>query len=129
MLQIDVSNLRNLTNEAIERAKAEKEKQEKEEEAKREQQRMNDILRAESVIYFIPSICEERAKAGEKRAIVMHLEYGKDYLGNVVSDKNLIGSGKIVFEECLRANLNPSLKYWHSDDGMDSGWDIEVSWS
>lgn len=128
MLQINVSNLRNLTNEAIARAKAEKEKQEQEEEAKREQQRMNDILRAENIIHVIPGICEEKARAGEKRAIVMNLQYGKDYFGTVVRAKDLIGSGKIVFDECLRANLNPSLKYWHSGDGMNSGFNIEVSW-
>lgn len=125
------ADLRKLTEEAVERGRLEHEDELQRIAEQEARQRRADELKAEGIIMQIPSKCEKEARNQRSHAVVMGLRYGKDHDqigGNVLEVAKLKGAGKIVYDYCKDAGLNPTLEYWWSGDGMDSGYNIVVRW-
>lgn len=125
------AELRKLTEEAVERGKREHQAELQRIAEQEARQRRADELKAEGIIMQIPSKCEKEARNQRSHAVVMGLRYGKDHDqigGNVLEVAKLKGAGKIVYDYCKDAGLNPTLEYWWSGDGMDSGYNIVVRW-
>lgn len=128
---IDPKHLRQLTDQAI--AKGQKARQDKlariaAEEARK--QRQAELL-AEQVIDQIPHKCEKEAEQERSHAVVMGMKWDRDYpfnSGKQPKPQDLIGAGKIVYEYCAKAGLNPTIEYWHDGMGMESGHNIVVHW-
>ena len=120
---INPVDLRKLTEAAVARGQ-----QEHEDELARiaEQQE----LEAEGVIMQIPSKCEKEARSQRSHAIVMGLKYKKHYNTTKTELKptELKGAAAIVWQYCVDAELQPTLEYWWSGDGMVSGFNIVVRW-
>jgi len=128
---ISPADLRKLTDQAIERGQIEHQDELQRIAEKETRQRRADELKAEGIIMQIPSKCEKEARNQRTHAVVMGLRYLKDHdqLGGTTLDATkLKGAGRIVFDYCKDAELQPTLEYWWSGDGMDSGYNIVVHW-
>lgn len=124
------TDLRQLTEAAV--ARGQQEHQDElvriAEEQKREQRKAE--LEAEGVVMQIPSKCEKEARSQRSHAIVMGLKYGKHHntTNNLLKPAELMGAAAIVWQYCVDAELKPTLEYWWSGDGMESGFNIVVHW-
>jgi hypothetical protein len=73
----------------------------------------------------------KEAKEGRDHAIVMGLKWGRDhdgYTGNELRYNQLKGPAAIVWNELVKAGLQPALEYWHDGMGMDGGFNIIIKW-
>jgi len=136
MSSIDIDNLRTLTAEAIKRGQKEHDRKLAEERLEVERKRKEEDLKAESIISQIPSRAETEARVGRSHAIVMGLGFG-DYdrplsfdgpRWDVCKSEWLKGAARKVYERCVAENLGPTLEYWYSGDGMNSGFNIVIHW-
>jgi hypothetical protein len=41
---------------------------------------------------------------------------------------NLSGVGRLVWEYCVGAKLNPTLEYWHDGVGINGGYNLVIHW-
>lgn len=91
-------------------------------------------LFAEHVLSKVPGKCRKAAvKQQADNAVVMQLKYRRDYKESRNTDRLdpalLQGPGKIVYNHLVAAGLNVTIDYWHSGDGMNSGYNLVVRWS
>lgn len=97
------------------------------EKAEKETARRKLVLaKAESVIEQIPSRAKREATAGRNHAIIMALKNDdwKEPSYNNSKPTNLIGVGRLVWEYCVEAKLNPTLEYWH----VKGGYNLVIHW-
>jgi hypothetical protein len=131
--KVDLKQLRQLTEQAIQRGKLKEEKRlaaiklEEERKAKREQ------LFAETVLAEFPDKCEKEAGRGRSHAIIMGLKYDRDYTYhgnnfNILTPERLTGPAAIVWKHLEEAELKPTLEHWHDGMGIDGGFNIVVHW-
>ena len=129
-IAISPADLRKLTEAAVARGQQENEDELARiaEEQKREQRKAE--LEAEGVVMQIPSKCEKEARSQRSHAIVMGLKYNKHHntIDNLLKPTELKGAAAIVWQYCVDAKLQPTLEYWWSGDGMESGFNIVVHW-
>lgn len=136
-LELDVSQLRKLTEQAIQRGK--------EKEAKHlagilaEQERTVKLhhLLASKILAQLPNKCEKEATQGRSHVIAMGLKHGRDFtysrepevfkLDSMPSNR-LKGPGEIVWNQLQISGLNPTIEYWHDGMGVHSGYNIVVHW-
>lgn len=127
---ISPADLRKLTEAAVARGQQEHEDElvRIAEEQKREQRKAE--LEAEGIIMQIPSKCEKEARSQRSHAIVMGLKYNKHHnaTNNLLKPTDLKGAAAIVWQYCVDAELQPTIEYWWSGDGMDGGFNILVHW-
>lgn len=125
IMQINIKDLQNRTVQSINAfsAKAEVEleiKRKKEQEEKKKQQK-----KANRIIARIPGIIEKSISKGEWDAVVMKMstkEYDPD-------ESSLpFGVARIVWDECKKNGLKVKADYWYGGDGMDSGYNLVISW-
>jgi hypothetical protein len=132
--QIDVAQLRQLTEKAIQRGKEKETKRLADVQAKNERQAKADQLLAAKVLAEVPDKCEREAGRERSHAIVMGLKWGRDYghsgpgSTNSLSQSQLKGPALIVWDYLQEQKLNPTLEYWHDGLGMNSGFNIVVKW-
>lgn len=88
------------------------------------------LAKAEHVIEQIPSRAKREATAGRNHAIVMALKSDDWKEASYTNSKptNLIGVGKLVWEYCVGAKLNPTLEYWHDGVGVNGGYNLVIHW-
>lgn len=123
--------LRQITVDAILRGQEEQRKklirirEENERKAKRDQ------LLAEQVLSQVPKKCRLEAAEGRTHAVVMGLEYSRDYerypSGNL-EHTALRGPGALVWNALRNAGLDCAIEYWHDGVGVNSGYNIIVKW-
>lgn len=122
----DPNKLKEITNAAIQRGKAEaEEKLRREAEAKRQREE-KDQLKAKQILEEVPAICEKAASEGLNKAIVLEVKSGDYSLPN--GKPVLRGAAALVFNALKEANLHPILDEWDDGCGMKSGWNIVVQW-
>lgn len=135
--QIDVAQLRQLTEQAIQRGKEKEAKKLADAQVKSERQAKVDQLLAAKILAEVPDKCEREAFRERSHAIVMSLNQGRDYecIGRNESAIRVIlpttllkGPALIVWNYLQEQKLNPSLEYWHDGVGMKSGYNIVVKW-
>ena len=135
-MNIDVSNLKAKTQEAIEKGKIRFAAEAKAAEAKRLAGIAEMRARADAVLAELPAKCEAAAARGEKAVMVME-EKGYSHFKSEFVDKgrgkrwtaNITGGhGLIVIDECEKAGLEVDVRYAHDGGGMESWAEIWVSW-
>lgn len=132
--EVDLVQLRNLTEQAIQRGKLKEEKRLADIRAEDERRVKRDQLFAAAVLAEFPDKCEREAGRGRSHAIIMGLKYGRDYVYgyggsfNSLSHDRLTGPGAIVWNYLQLAGLKPTIEYWRDGAGMDSGFNIIVHW-
>lgn len=134
-MKIDLKELHRMTEEAI--REGEKELQEKlaRERAEEELQEQVDLLKAKSILQQIPQRTHTEAKAGRRYATLMSIGHG-DYTRprdsttgwNVCKPEWLKGPSKIVYDECVKLELRPTIEHWHDGVGERSGFNILLHW-
>jgi hypothetical protein len=131
---IDLDKLKKLTAEAVERGRLAAEEAEKKRLEKEERKRKAAERKAQNVIDQIPDRAEREAKEGRNHAIVMSVKFD-DYKRpsnennfSILKPEWMVGACKIVYDYCKQAGLNPTLEYWWSGDGVDSGHNIVIHW-
>ena len=132
-LNIDIQNLQDTTQVAIEEAEERRQKKLATIKAKTERAARAAELKAEGIIAQIPDRCAKEAEQGRNHAVVMGLDWDKDYEHqsgnfNSLTHDRLKGSGAHVWNACQEANMNPTLEYWHDGCGIKSGFNIVVHW-
>ena len=127
--QIDVTQLRQLTEQAIQQGKEKEAKRLADVQAKNERQAKSDQLFAARVLAEVPDKCEKEASRERSHAIVMGLKWGRDHdYTNALTHDQLKGPASIVWNYLQEQKLNPTLEYWHDGIGMNSGFNIVVHW-
>jgi len=131
--EVDLAQLRQLTEQAIQRGKWKEEKRLADIKAEEERKAKRDQLFAATVLAEFPDKCEKEAGRGRSHAIIMGLKYDRDYTYqgsnfNTLSHDRLTGPGAIVWNYLQAAGLKPTIEYWHDGMGMDSGFNIVVHW-
>lgn len=130
--QVDLVQLRQLTEEAIQRGKLKEEKRLADIKAEDERKAKRDQLFAATVLAEFPDKCEKEAGRGRSHAIIMGLKYNRDYVYdgnyNSLTYDRLTGPGAIVWNYLQEAGLKPTIEYWHDGMGMDSGFNIVARW-
>lgn len=131
-MKINAKELRQKTDQAIIQGEKQRLQKLAAIEAKEKQKQLEDSIKADSIIEQIPSRCAKEAESGRDYAIVMSLKWMDDYKqpesnGNLKPEE-LFGAGKLVWNACVEAELNPTIEYWWSGDGMESGYNIVVHW-
>lgn len=140
--EVDLAQLRQLTEQAIQRGKWKEEKRLADIKAEDERKARSDQLFAATVLAEFPDKCEKEAGRGRSHAIIMGLKYNRDYVydgnfsgfyaransGNSLSYDRLTGPGAIVWNYLQAAGLKPTIEYWHDGIGMDSGFNIVARW-
>lgn len=131
---IDITKLKQLTADAVERGRREAEEAEKRRLEKEERRRKAVERKAQNVIDQIPDRAEREAKEGRSHAIVMSVKYEDYKRPSFVSNYSILkpewlqGACKLVYDYCKDAGLNPTLEYWWSGDGVDAGHNIVIHW-
>lgn len=120
---IDVSRLKKLTADAIQRGKEEAIAQEEARKKAAERRRLEDERKAQSIIDKIPERAEKAAGKGDSHLIVI-----RKTDSNYGDNHTLQGVDKIVYDYCLAAGLNPSVDYWHDGAGLEAGWSLTIHW-
>lgn len=125
----DPAELRQLTQKAIQEEKERHEKklallQEQDERKKLEHQ-----LFAENVLKQIPEKARQDAKNGRSHTIVMAMKWSRDFqYGTQLSYNDLKGPAAIVWNELIKARLNPKIESWDDGCGVESGYNIIIKW-
>lgn len=130
---VDVSNLKRLTQEAIQRGKAKKAKDEQEKQEKEERRLREQKHRAEGIIEQIPHLAEKAAHEAQSQAVVMKMKWTEDYTSTGVGHSRGISivhgsAADLVMKWCQEAGLRPTVEDWHDGCGMDSGYEIVIHW-
>jgi len=131
--EVDLAQLRQLTEQAIQRGKWKEEKRLVDIKVEDERKVKRDQLFAAAVLSDFPDKCEKEAGRGRSHAIIMGLKYSRDYVYqgnnfNSIHVELLTGPGAIVWNYLQEAGLKPSIEYWHDGMGMESGFNILVHW-
>jgi len=140
--EVDRAQLRQHTEQAIQRGKCKEETRLADIKAEDERKAKRDQLFAATVLAEFPDKCEKEAGRGRSHAIIMGLKYNRDYVydarmfGEFLNDGNfnslsydrLTGPGAIVWNYLQAAGLKPTIESWHDGMGMDSGFNIVVKW-
>lgn len=129
-IKIDVENLRNIT-ESVHHKNASKlaaklvANTKKNQEIKAKQKAI-----AENIMSEVAGKCEKAAGKGEYSCKIMELVRGRDYLGfpSSLAIHELQGVGKLVVETCHKNGLSCTVEYWHDGIGIESRFDLRVSW-
>jgi hypothetical protein len=130
---ISVSELKELTKQALAAAEAAKKAKEEKDKSEFFAKQTNEINRAKQIVLGIPEICKKEAMQGKNNAKIARLEY-QDYNGNfygigkVLDVNKLDGVGKVVWDHCVEAGLNPVLVHEHDGCGQDEWLELWVSW-
>ena len=128
---VDIAQLQQITENAIKRGEQEAaEKLAKIQAAEERKQRQYQLFAA-NVLAEVPDKCYKEAERQRTHAIAMGLKYDRDYQGvydNSLKPEQLIGPGRIVYDYLVKMNLKPTLEYWWSGDGMESGYNLVVHW-
>ncbi len=126
--------LRKITDEAVEKAKAEKLKaiEKKTEERRLEQERQ--INRAQMIMLGLPEAARKAALEGKNSVILFRLKT-EDYLTKKkyeyttdLSLHLLDGAAEIVAETCVKAGYKVFIRYDWDGGGMDSWHNFVVEW-
>ena len=78
--EVDLAQLRQLTEQAIQRGKWKEEKRLADIKAEDERKAKRDQLFAATVLAEFPDKCEKEAGRGRSHAIIMGLKYNRDYV-------------------------------------------------
>lgn len=132
-MNIDVSNLKAKTQEAIQKGKERLAAEQRAAEAKRLAEMR---AKADAVLADIPAKCEAAAAKGGKAIKVMEERNYSNQKAEFVDkgkgkrwDVSITGGhGLIVIEECERAGLQVEVRHAHDGVGMESWAEIWVSW-
>ncbi len=131
---VDVKKLKEMTAKAIYDGQ-EKARRLQEAAIKKEiRKKFDDELKASRIIDKIPIRAETEAAEGRNHCIVMSIkfeDYSRPHDANdwrVCDPKWLNGAAKLVWEYCVKAELNPTIEDWHDGMGMDSGHNIVIHW-
>lgn len=135
-MNIDVSNLKAKTQEAIQKSKERLAAEARAAEAKRLAEIAEMRAKADAVLADIPAKCEAAAAKGGKAIKVMEERNYSNQKAEFVDkgkgkrwDANITGGhGLIVIEECERAGLQVEVRHAHDGAGMESWAEIWVSW-
>lgn len=124
-------------NSAVSRRKqAEKIKREREQSrdlGAEEIEKEIDRLKAKLIVRQIPSRAKTEARLGRSFALLMSLKES-DYVrppesrADVCKPEWLKGAAALVWAECERAKINPSIQYWYADEGLRGGFNIVFHW-
>lgn len=130
--EVDLAQLRQLTEQAIQRGKEKEAARLAGVNAENERKLKRDQLLAATILAEFPDKCEKEAGRGRSHAIIMSLKYNRDYTHdtnfNTLQPDRLTGPGAIVWKYLKSAKLNPTIEYWHDGMGMASGFNILVHW-
>lgn len=135
-MNINVSDLKAKTQQAIEKGKERLAAEAKAAEAKRLAGIAEMRAKADAVLAELPAKCEAASAKGEKAVEVMSVKNyshfksefvdkgrGKQWTANITG-----GHGLIVIDECEKAGLEVDVRYAHDGGGMESWAEIWVSW-
>lgn len=135
-MNIDVSNLKAKTQEAIQKGKERLAAEARAEEANRLALVAEMRAKADAILADIPVKCEAAAAKGENSILVMKEErYG--YYKNEFIDRGngkrwtadiINGHGLIVIDECAKANLTVDVRSCDDGCGMKGWAEVWVSW-
>ena len=129
--QVDVAQLQQITRKAIQRGKDEAARKLAASIAAEERKKKSEQLFAARVLAEVPDKCYKEAERERTHALIMGLKCDRDYSGcydNSLRPNQLIGPAKIVWDNLVEMRLKPTLEYWWSGDGMDSGYNIVAHW-
>jgi hypothetical protein len=126
----NIQELTEITQKAIEEGERKAKAIAAEKLAKESAKRKLVLAKAEHVIEQIPSRAKREATAGRNHAIVMALNNDDWKEASYSNSKptNLIGVGKLVWEYCVEAKLNPTLEHWHDGVGINGGYNLVIHW-
>lgn len=98
-------------------------------------------VKAAVILEQIDSRMLAEAHCGRNHAIVMGLKLYEDTVdrgvhfkdengnwGHRLTKDKLRGAAALVFAECERRNLGPTVQYWYAGDGSMDGFNIVVHW-
>lgn len=126
--------LRKKTGAAIQRGIEKKQAKDRQRKLAEERKQAEEQLIADGIIAKIPEKCEAAAEKGLNEAVIMKMLHGRDYrnsssggVPDSIPFENLQGPALIVYNKISDA-LATKTKYWYSGDGVDSGYDLVVSW-
>lgn len=131
---VNPAALRRQTEEAIARGKETARKIAEEKRLDAERKDAEEKAKAYAIIAQIPRRCETESAAGRAWADVMGIRY-HDYQQppdhkkwNECKPEWLVGVARLVWDWCVQAKLKPTLEFWYSGDGMESGFNIVIHW-
>lgn len=129
--EVDIAQLTQITRNAIKQGEEKAAKKLAEiKEAAALKVRKSQIFAAK-VLAEVPDKCYKEAERERTHAVIMDLKYNRDYEG-VCSGKlpaeKLKAAGRIVYDYLVKMGLNPTIEYWWSGDGMESGHQIVAHW-
>ena len=129
--EVDIAQLTQITQKAINRGEEDAaNKLAKLQAAEERKQRSHQILAAK-ILAEVPDKCYKEAERERTHAIIMSLKYDRDYEGvysGTLPQEKLIGPGRIVYDYVVKMGLNPTIEYWWSGDGMESGHNLVAHW-
>ena len=129
--EVDIAQLTQITQKAIKRGEEEAARLLAEVQLKAERKARKEQLLAAQILAEVPNKCYMEAERERSHAIVMGCKYDRDYVhcyDNSLKPEQLIGPARIVWDYIVKMNLNPTLEYWWSGDGMTSGYNIVAHW-
>ena len=130
-MDIDISQLKKETADAVEEAK----RDERNKVAKVMEKNARRLKRIESratdIIESIPDKCHEAAKAGMNKAMIMKVKdrmITRNNWSNKLEYTQLKDEAALVWNACMEAKLNPIIRFCHDGVGITSWFEIWANW-
>lgn len=128
-------DLRKKTGDAVQRGEQKRKAAEEAAELQKKRIQERDQRIAENIIADIPLKCEEAAEKCQSQAVIMEMQYDRDYtyptqFGGTPVDlpiECLRGPALIVWNR-VKGALSIKIESWHDGMGEKSGYNLVVNW-